>query len=124
MWPLRIFFKQKHSCSDAAKRKVITDRILSPSPSPLRQLSKLVSFKRSEEKSEKLLFKFAIILLQATVHVTLSSEVTNVAPFRKCCPLFYGHLAGNSLLVRCHVTMNQPMNAHIVLRNNPATHCI
>ena len=28
--------------------------------------------------------------------------------------------AGNSLFVRCHMSMNQPMNAHVVLRKTPA----
>ena len=32
----------------------------------------------------------------------------------------YGRLAGNSLFVRCHVTMNQAMNARTVLRKTPA----
>ena len=32
----------------------------------------------------------------------------------------HGRLAGNSLFVRYHVTMNQPMNSHIVLRKTPA----
>ena len=31
-----------------------------------------------------------------------------------------GRLEGNSLLIRCHVTMNQPMNAYVVLRKPPA----
>ena len=30
-------------------------------------------------------------------------------------------LAGNSLFVRCHVTMNQPINVRVVLRKTPAT---
>ena len=44
---------------------------------------------------------------------------------QKCCPLSQmlparGRLAGNSLFVRCHVTMNQPMNARVILGKTPA----
>ena len=31
----------------------------------------------------------------------------------------HGRLAGNSLFVRCHVTMNQPMKARVVLKKPP-----
>ena len=45
----------------------------------------------------------------------LPSDVTNFCPRSQILPA-HGRLEGNCLFVRCHVTMNQAMNARVVLK--------